>query len=71
MMKVQISVVGIAPRPDIEWPEDWPVPTVGDEIEFDAYTLFVRHVVWYPNGDLESESKEPFVYVVVGTQVRS
>lgn len=68
-MKVQISVTGYHPRPEVIWPADWPLPRVGEEIEIEDKTLFVRHIVYYPKGDLEALANEPFVYIVVGPRI--
>lgn len=73
-MKVIVSVVGMCSRPEVDWPEGWPIPQVGAEIEIKTAdtpffgTVFVRTVVWHPQGD--EETKEPFVYIVVGPQSR-
>lgn len=68
-MKVQISVVGSHPRPDITWPEGWPVPRLGEIVSADSEEYSVRTIVWYPHGDPETpEDPEPFVYVVIGPQ---
>ena len=68
--RVEISVVGIEGLRHFEWPEGWPVPPVdscvagvGDE------DLWVRTVVYYPQG--EDEGEAPFVYVVLGKRSRS
>lgn len=50
-------------RPDVEWPEGWPVPRVGDGVyAADGHPLTVKSVDWYPHGVAGSE---PFVYVVL------
>lgn len=67
-MKVRINVVGEHRGTDIEWPEGWPVPVEGQEIQIPNGTIFIRQVVWYPLG--EDDSVEPFIYVVVGPKNR-
>ena len=63
-MNIKISVTGMHPRPDIVWPEGWPMPRIGEEVTIGEHNLFVRHVDYYPLGDLEE--KDPFIYVVIG-----
>lgn len=70
-MKVKINVVGVLDdqgrtHPDMEWPEGWPPPQEGQQVYSEALGIYlvVRTVVWYPEGS--EESKEPFVYVVIG-----
>lgn len=46
------------------WPEGWPVPRIGEEIDYKGVIFTVRTVVWYPEGDINSFSPEPYVYVV-------
>lgn len=65
-MKVLINVVGWHPRPEVTWPEGWPVPRIGDQVQVKDKILFVRDVCWYPLGD--REDIYPFVYVVVGPE---
>lgn len=68
-MKILVSTVGLLDRPDLVWPEGWPIPEVGSEVSYDEDTsLFVRTVVWYLNGD--EDTKEPFVYIVLGPKPR-
>lgn len=51
------------PRPKPEWPEDWPVPRVGDSVTLaDGSTVEVTCVAWYPYGE---DDPDPFVYVVL------
>jgi hypothetical protein len=46
-----------------EWPEDWPVPRVGDGVvNQEGERLTVTAVDWLPHGEDDSE---PFVYVVL------
>lgn len=67
--KVALSFVGFpGERPAATWPKGWPVPPVDAEIDFlDIGTVFVRTVVWYPQGE---GKHEPFVYVVLGPSRR-
>ena len=74
-MKIVATLVGIMDHHrHLTWPEGWPVPREGDTVhlphldERDPAELSVRTVVWYPEGDDESEGldREPFVYLVVG-----
>ena len=67
-MKVRISQVGVVDKRVVEWPNDWPVPREGEQIELEEGTRYVRHVIWYPEGDHEERSlaHKPFVYVVIG-----
>lgn len=55
-------------HPAPEWPESWPVPRIGDEVELaDGFTAKVEHVIWYPHGEFgdQDEPARPFVYVVL------
>lgn len=63
---VRVRVVGFVDRPTVEWPAGFPIPRVGDPVHVgdDMYT--VRTVAWYPAGDNDAASPEPFVYVVLG-----
>lgn len=70
-MKIQISTVGLLNRVNIDWPEGWPVPQKGAAIDHpEAGSLFVRTVIWYPQGAEDEDISEPFVYVVVGPSPR-
>ena len=65
MAKVITSIVGNFDNkiPEIEWPEGWPIPRVGDEVySKNNDLLFVRHVCWYPHGEF---GNEPFIYIVL------
>ena len=76
-MKVQCTLVGMVghPAPPV-WPEGWPIPRQDEEVYLrdrggPATGLFVRHVVWYPEGDPDDpDDHEPFVYLVVGPRRR-
>lgn len=61
-----ISIVGEYREERIAWPEGWPPPRVGDEVNVADGTVYVRHVVWDPQGDPEDDQPEPFVYIVLG-----
>jgi hypothetical protein len=66
-MLVHVRYVGTVRKDvNIDWPEGWSIPRVGDEITIPKLpeVSHVRTVVWYPEGD--EEANEPFVYVVVG-----
>jgi hypothetical protein len=62
-MKVKMTTAGTDEGRQIEWPEDWPVPRVGDPVSLPEGTLYVRTVVWYPAGS--ASTPEPFAYVVI------
>lgn len=52
--------------PDPEWPEGWPVPSVGQSVYLkDGKCLIVSSIDWFPYG--EDPGDEPFVYVVLRT----
>ena len=65
-MKVIITATGVMDRYQLTWPESWPIPRVGDDVDIPALPEVqqVRTVVWNPEGDYED--KTPFVYIVVG-----
>lgn len=66
-MKVMVSAVGVTNREHpITWPEGWPIPRVGDDVDIPALpeVAQVRTLVWNPEGD--HDDPEPFVYIVVG-----
>lgn len=50
-------------RPTLDWPESFPVPPVGAEVNVDDTVMYVRTVVYYALGD--EGTPEPFVYVVL------
>lgn len=71
-MKIIVSVVGVIQNPDdkpVEWPEGWPAPREGDTVYLLDRTLYVRLVVWCPQGSEKLE--EPCVYIVVGPTLGS
>jgi hypothetical protein len=48
------------------WPEGWPIPRVGDEINNqDGDSFEVTTVAWYPHGEHGEDDLEPFVYIVL------
>lgn len=54
------------PVPDPEWPENWPVPSVGASIVvLGGDMMYVRGVDYYPQG--EEDDSEPFVYIVLSS----
>lgn len=67
---VILNLVGATFNEQPVWPEGWPVPQAGDEVEVQEQFWHVRHVVWYPSGEVMNEDTgertEPFVYVVIG-----
>lgn len=71
-MRIIVNIVGLVREatPVVEWPDGWPIPHVGEEISFPRLPtyLFVRHVTYLPQGDLEGT--EPYVYIVLGTTPR-
>lgn len=64
-MKVDVSLVGhIDHARRITWPENFPIPRVNEEVTLrEGDTFFVRHVVYYPEGE---DGAAPFVYLVIG-----
>lgn len=56
----------------VDWPDGWAIPRVDDPVEFsDGTQVFVREVVWYPQGERIDEDDptdvtEPFVHLVLG-----
>jgi hypothetical protein len=66
-MKVQLSAVGVTKHDvDLNWPADWPIPRVDDDIDIPDLpeVSSVRAVCWFPKGS--EDSNEPFVYIVIG-----
>lgn len=60
---------GTGREPEPDWPEDWPVPRVGDEITLPNYrTLLVKHVVMFPHGS--EHDRESFIYIVLTKRVQ-
>jgi hypothetical protein len=62
-------IVRVVPEPGAtewkEWPDGWPIPRLGEYIELPSGdTYSVSTVAYYPQGDDEDESPEPFIYVV-------
>lgn len=48
---------------DPVWPNNWPVPRVGDDVVLkDGRSLKVSAVDWFPHGE---DGSEPFVYIVL------
>ena len=66
-LKIKCSVSGVPNLYAIEWPDGWPVPRRGEivDVASSPNTLYVKTVVWYPEGD-DSDDKEPFAYIVLG-----
>lgn len=64
-MNVVITTDGEQPS-EVEWPEGWPIPRVGDRVSLpeSSEPLSVRVVEWYPQGD--EDHAEAFVYLVIG-----
>ena len=65
MSKVMITIPGNFDDaiPEIEWPEDWPIPREGETVySKNGDSLIVKHVIWYPQGE---DGSDPFVYVVL------
>jgi hypothetical protein len=55
-----------AERYEVEWPDDWPIPNIGDVVMAkDKTAMVVKHIVWYPYGE---DGPEPFIYLVFWTQ---
>lgn len=65
-LKVKCSVSGVTDYYTVKWPSGWPIPSRGDLVDTPSSPVFlyVREVVWYPEGD-DSGDNEPFVYVVL------
>jgi hypothetical protein len=64
-MKILVRKVGTQQIPQ-QWPEHWPVPTVGDTVTYPSGDMWLVHlVVWYPEGPDAGEPGDPFVYVVL------
>lgn len=64
-------------REKVEWPEGWPIPREHEEVNLPGLpesltgginTWHVRHVIWYPQGDPNSDDPEPFIYLVLGSR---
>lgn len=50
--------------PEPAWPEGWPVPGLGHDIQMPhGRSLKVTAIDWFPTG--EDPGDEPFVYVVL------
>lgn len=65
MAKVITTIVGNFDDaiPEVDWPEDWPIPREGETVySKDGDGLSVKHVVWYPHGD---DGSEPHIYIVL------
>ena len=68
-MVIHFRVVGLMKRMDELHLAMDVVPREGEVVEWrgvDEGVLVVRNVVWYPLGDPEEESQDPFVMVTVG-----
>lgn len=62
---VRVTITGRSTAPAVTWPPGWPPPREGEQVELrELGVLFVRTVVWYPEG--EFGEGDPFVYVVLG-----
>lgn len=67
-MKVLVTHVGtMNSAHHISWPEDWPIPPVGAEVNLPALpeVTSVRTVIWYPQG-ASTAYNYPHVYIVLG-----
>lgn len=53
-------------RPEVFWPNGWPVPRVGDQIDLEGqsgpHSFWVRRVIWCVDA-----RPRPYVYVVLTT----
>lgn len=66
-MKTVITITGehYGRSGEVVWPDSFPTPVEGQPVELrDGTTVYVRTVVYYPQGD--EDRPEPFVYVVLG-----
>lgn len=67
-MKVQFSVVGFVPHPEVPLDVEMEmVPRVGEVVEIPGMPggqVHVRSIVHFPWGD--GDSREPFTYIVLG-----
>ena len=67
MVKVVVSIPGNFDNhiEEVKWIDGWPIPREGETVMTkNGDSLVVKHVIWYPNGEDDSE---PFVYLVLWT----
>lgn len=62
-MKIKMVTSGLINNPEIEWPEGWPPPAVGDSIQAFGNKMYVWYRTWYPAA---VDNQEPYVYIVLG-----
>jgi hypothetical protein len=74
---VEVVIVGLplfTDKPKVAWPDGWPLPAEDATVHLpygdDPQAVFkVRHVLWWPLGDPESdpdaEDGEPFVQIIL------
>ena len=68
-LDVRCSLVGVERHRTLTWPRGWPIPREGEAVYLRGLEpLVVRHVVWYPEGDVldAAGDQTPNVYLVIG-----
>ena len=62
---VKVRVIGYGNASQmLSWPEDWPVPSLGEQVALqDGISYAVTTVIHYPEG-LDADAPKPYIYVV-------
>lgn len=51
--------------PDPEWPDNWPIPRLGENVKLKDGRMFVVSAIdWFPQGE---DDPEPFVHIVLSS----